>query len=79
MDKKKFPAILFVIGGQVLNIIIEKKGITYEEAVKLFYPSKLYEALESEESKVWHFSPETLYSLLEEELATGKITFPEEQ
>lgn len=63
-----------------MNIsIAQNSGNVYEEAVKLFYTSRLYEVLADEESKVWHFSPEMLYSLFEEEIETGKITFPEEQ
>jgi len=34
--------------------------------------------LEKEESKLWHFSAVTLFILFKEELATGKITYPEE-
>jgi len=62
-----------------LNLIVEKRKVVYEEAIRLFYASKLYKILEDEESKIWHFSPEMLFSLLEEELETGNITFPEEQ
>jgi hypothetical protein len=35
--------------------------------------------LEDEETKVWRLSYPTLHDLLEEELETGEITFPEEQ
>ena len=38
----------------------------------------LYAILENEASKVWHLSPLTLYRLLEEELETGNINYPEE-
>ncbi|GHV10094.1 hypothetical protein FACS189485_23060 [Spirochaetia bacterium] len=40
--------------------------------------SNLYEMLENEESKLWHLSAETLYSLLEQELTNGVIQYPEE-
>jgi len=32
-----------------------------------------------ENTKLWHLSSFALYSLLKEELETGKITWPEEQ
>jgi len=35
--------------------------------------------LEDEETMLWHLSYPILYDMLEEELTTGKITFPEEQ
>jgi hypothetical protein len=57
---------------------MEKRGITNIEATKLFYNSDLYEMLENEASKLWHYSAVTLYELFEEELATGSINYPEE-
>jgi hypothetical protein len=39
----------------------------------------LYNTLEIEETKLWHLSALTLYALLDEELTTGRITWPEEQ
>jgi len=39
----------------------------------------LYKALEDEKTKVWRLGYPLLYDLLDEELATGSITFPEEQ
>ena len=79
MEQKQLHGILMLIGGEVLNLIIERKKVTYDEAAKIFYSSRLYEVLEDEKSKLWRFSAEMLYSLLDEELTTGKITFPEEQ
>jgi hypothetical protein len=35
--------------------------------------------LEDEETKLWRLGYPLLYDLLEEELSTGRITFPEEQ
>jgi hypothetical protein len=34
--------------------------------------------LENEASKLWHLSPLTLYELLEEEIETGSINYPDE-
>jgi len=53
-------------------------NISDKEALNILYASKLYEKLEQEETKVWHLSVPTLYSLFIEEQETGKITFPEE-
>ena len=46
--------------------------------MKMFYNSKLYRALEREETKMWHFSPMTVYSMWKHEKETGEVVFPEE-
>jgi len=79
MNQVQLPSFLAVIVPRVLSKLTEAKKITGQEAIKILYNSKLYETLEQEETKLWHLSVETLVSLLEEELSTGSITFPEEQ
>ena len=39
--------------------------------------SKLYAALEKEETKVWQYSTGMLDALYEQEKRTGKISFPD--
>ena len=47
-------------------------------AMNAFYQSKTYELLTKEETKMWHFSPLTIYTMWKHEKQTGKILFPEE-
>lgn len=42
-----------------------------------FY-SKVYALLEQEETKLWHFSPLTLFNMFDEEQKTGSFELPEE-
>ena len=42
-----------------------------------FSAQKLYAALEQEETKVWQYSTEMLYSLFEQEEQTGSICYPD--
>jgi hypothetical protein len=78
MNNEKFTAILELIIPQVMQLIMDNKKMTNKEAADLLYNSDLYEMLEKEESKLWHLSVQTLYELLDEEISTGKITYPEE-
>ena len=48
-----------------------------EESLK-FYQSELYKELADEESKLWHYSPLTLYTMYQDELLTGSYDYPEE-
>ena len=63
----------------IINLLMENRDLTLEEASETLYNSELYRALEEEETKVWRLSYPLLYDLLIEELDTGKITYPEEQ
>jgi len=77
-ELKEFQAILQVITSQLGQTISSQLNIMDKEALSKLYSSKLYEKLEQEETKVWHLSVPTLYSLFIEEQETGKIIFPEE-
>jgi hypothetical protein len=63
----------------IIQLLMDKRRITAEAASILLYNSKLYKLLEEEETKLWHLSYPILYDMLEEELTTGEISFPEEQ
>ena len=79
MTQDQLPAFLAVITPRILSQLVEKKSITEQEAIRLFYNSDVYATLEKEETKLWHLSAETLYALLDEELTTGTVSYPEEQ
>jgi len=78
MTKIEFKATLQMLIPMIIQTIIEKNKVTSIEAVKSFYTSDLYGKLEIESTKLWHLSPLALYELLEMELKTGKLVFPEE-
>lgn len=78
MDKSISPVIAMITPG-ILNLLIKNRGISLEAASDVLYRSKLYQALEDEKTKVWRLGYPMLYDMLEEELTTGKITYPEEQ
>jgi len=79
MDKKNISSVIAVITPGIIRLLIENRKINLEEASKLLYNSKVYKVLEDEDTKVWRLGYPLLYDLLEEELTTGNITFPEEQ
>ena len=77
-ETKEFQAVLQVIVSRLAQLIAKEINISHKDALERLYSSKLYEKLEQEETKVWHLSVPTLYSLFVEEQETGKIKFPEE-
>ena len=43
------------------KIYAEEKGVTLLDAIRIFYRSNTYKALEKEETKLWHYGPVALY------------------
>ena len=78
MDKN-ISAVIAMITPGIISLLMKNRGLPLDEASSVLYNSQLYKALEDEETKTWRLGYPLLFDLLEEELATGKITFPEEQ
>jgi hypothetical protein len=72
------PVLAFITPG-ILTLLMDSRGISLAGAGELLYNSRLYSQLETERTKLWRLSYPMLYDMLEEELATGNITYPEEQ
>ena len=79
MNKKSISPVIAMITPGIIKLLIQNRNLNLEEASEILFNSKIYEILEDEETKVWRFGYPLLYDLLEEELTTGKITFPDEQ
>ena len=78
MADKKFVAILTLLVPQVINLICENYPLDEMTASREFYESKVYSLLEQEDTKLWHFSPLTLFNMFDEEKRTGDFQMPEE-
>ncbi len=77
MEQKKFEGLLILIVPQVVGLIVKNCGLDEMTATTLFYKSRVYALLEQEDTKLWHYSPLTLFNMYNEERETGNITFPE--
>ena len=67
-----------MIISPVIELICQKYKIDEITATTRFYTSTVYTLLENEETKVWHFSPLTLFNMFDEETQTGDFVIPEE-
>ncbi len=79
MDKKINTLLGTAIVPRVIDLIMQKDGMSDIKAVEKFYNSKTYEALSDAETGVWHLSPLTIYNMWKSEIETGDLNFPEEQ
>lgn len=77
MGHEQFVAIMPYISADLVNMIAQKKKITEADALNKLYSSKLYGLLEKEETKVWQYSTDMLYSLFVKEEQTGSLVFPD--
>ena len=76
---KKFNSLLSIaIIPQTISIIAEKEGVDEIKAMNEFYQSKVYSLLSDEETKMWHYSPMTVYTMWKHEKETGEVVFPQE-
>ena len=78
MTDIQFKATIEMLIPLVIREIIKSRNISEQEAFELLYSSFLYSKLEIEDTKLWHLSQLTLANLLNEEIETGTIKFPEE-
>lgn len=79
VNQDNLNVVLTFITPGIIQLLMDNRSITSEDAADLLYNSELYRLLEEENTKLWHLSYPILYDMLEEELLTGEITFPEEQ
>lgn len=77
MDEKFSSMLSIILIPQIVEHIIQKEKMVEEEALLRFYLSKTYKMLSNEESKLWHYSPLTIYEIWKNELETGGLILPE--
>lgn len=78
MDEKFNTILSIALIPQIVDLIVKNEGINDISAINEFYYSKTYEMLAKEETKMWHYSPMTVYSMWKHEMKTGEVIFPEE-
>ena len=78
MDEKVNSRLSIALIPQTVDLIVKNEGLDDISAMNEFYHSKTYEMLAKEETKMWHFSPMTVYSMWKHEKETGEVVFTEE-
>ena len=78
MNAEKFSAVISLIVPEIVHLITENYPYDEVKATQEFYRTQVYALLEQEDTKLWHFSPLTLFNMFDEEKKTGSFTVPEE-
>lgn len=77
IDWRKFEdSIMPYLGTETVKLIMDRYGWDENTAIERFMKSIVYDRLQEEETKVWHFSPRLLAELFDEE-RNGEIDWPE--
>jgi hypothetical protein len=77
MGKNEFESIMPLKVEDLISLIVEKKQFEFDIALSYLYDSKLYDALSTEETKLWHLSSEKLLDMLVAEKDTGELVYPD--
>lgn len=78
MDEKFNSVLSIALIPGTVALIAEKEGLDDIAAMNEFYQSRVYDLLSKEETKMWHYSPMTVYMMWKHEKETGEVAFPEE-
>jgi len=77
MTKPDYSSIIPYKVISIIELIINKKKLTFYDSIKYLYKSQMYNYLCKEETKLWHLSRLKLFDLLEQEKLTNIFQFPD--
>ena len=77
MDNKQFESIIELKIRDMVALIIERKQLSFDEAIQYVYESKLYTLLTDETTKLWHLSTIKLATILIDEKEYKQLNLPD--
>jgi hypothetical protein len=78
MTQDGFTSLLAIKVAGLVECAIEYERVSFMEALRKVYCSRLYHLLEQEDTKLWHHSPRALYDALLSESQKGYPELPDE-
>ncbi|HOO85630.1 MAG TPA: hypothetical protein PLS94_13750 [Prolixibacteraceae bacterium] len=77
MNSNEFDSFIKIKIQGLVDRIMDRKQLSFEDAISYLYNSQTYKALLIEKNKMWHFSTEKLFLILNDEYANNKLSFPD--
>lgn len=71
MSNRTRASIMQNYDAEVSLLIAENRGISKMDGLRLFLNSETHQMLADDDLKLWHFSPNVLFDMWENEVATG--------
>jgi len=73
VERKDFEFMVDVMTRELIKLLMERLEVDMKTAFDLFYNSDTYAALNRPESGLFFQSPKYVYSILDNEIKTGKM------
>lgn len=73
VEQKDFEFMVDVLTRELIKLLMERLEVDMKTAFDIFYNSDTYAALNRPESGLFFQSPKYVYSILENEMKTGKM------
>ena len=73
IEKKDFEFMVDILTRDLISLLMERQNLDMKAAFDAFYNSDTYAALNRPESGLYFQSPKYVYSILENEMKTGKM------
>ncbi|MDA3890771.1 MAG: hypothetical protein PF517_03800 [Salinivirgaceae bacterium] len=77
MGRDKFNTFIIIKIQALVAMVMERKSMSFEDALYLLYNSKTYSELMNEGTKVWHFSTPKLFEILDKEYVNNIFSLPD--
>lgn len=73
IEQKDFEFMVDILTRDLISLLMERQNLAMKAAFDVFYNSDTYAALNRPESGLYFQSPKYVYSILENEMKTGKM------
>ena len=73
VEKKDFDFMVDILTRDLIILLMDRQNMDMKSAFDVFYNSDTYAALNSPESGLYFQSPKYVYSILVNEMKTGKM------
>lgn len=73
IEQKDFEFMVDILTRDIISLLMERQNLNMKAAFDAFYNSDTYTALNRPESGLYFQSPKYVYSILENEMKTGKM------
>lgn len=77
MKNDEFNALIELKIHDLIELIMDRKNLDFEDAIAYLYSSALYRLLVDENSKLWHLSDEKLLDMLMDEKENKRLILPD--
>jgi len=61
----------------LVKLLEQRDNLDFHDSLNFIYNSQVFSDLDDEETKIWHYSTETLYDLMQQAKTSYKVDYPD--